>query len=275
VRKQAVTLIELLVGLAVVAAIAGATVVSFSLVDRRRLEIDGRNLAADMQWARQRAVNERENYFVAFNLTEERYDIYRQAIAADNRVKAVQLQTDLATVTFPRIDTQTTFTEIAINPPEIRFSPPLGRVTRANGNPISNIGWGSGNPVHVVMIKVSRAGRDAGITLFADTGFASYKPEYDPSKKGWCFIATAAYQGVVPERFIDGGQVAQEIKILQEFRDRSLAASAAGRACIEMYYYLSPSLASYIARRPWACRATRALLQPAVWMARRFLEGGR
>jgi ribosomal protein L7/L12 len=81
------------------------------------------------------------------------------------------------------------------------------------------------------------------------------------SAGGGCFIATAAF----------GTELAPEVGVLREFRDRSLLATAPGRRAVRLYYRLSPALAEAIAPRP-ALRATvRAMLRPVV-AACRFLH---
>jgi uncharacterized repeat protein (TIGR01451 family) len=71
---------------------------------------------------------------------------------------------------------------------------------------------------------------------------------------GACFIATAAY----------GSPAERHVVTLRQFRDRVLRRSAAGRAFIDWYYQHSPPVARYIAGRPWARAAARALLAPVV-----------
>jgi YVTN family beta-propeller protein len=70
-----------------------------------------------------------------------------------------------------------------------------------------------------------------------------------------CFIATAAY----------GSDMAREVRLLREFRDRSLMTSEAGRAFVHFYYRNSPPLADLIRSRDGARAAVRAALLPLVW----------
>lgn len=77
-----------------------------------------------------------------------------------------------------------------------------------------------------------------------------------------CFVATAAY----------GSPLAAEITVLRRLRDRHLATNQLGRAFIEAYYRVGPSLARHIAEHAWLRSATRALLSPIVsvinwWMS--------
>ncbi len=65
-KDKAISLIELVVSLAIVMIISAAVLVSFSLVDSRRLETTARNLLADLIWAREMAVAQNQNYTVNF-----------------------------------------------------------------------------------------------------------------------------------------------------------------------------------------------------------------
>ena len=59
------------------------------------------------------------------------------------------------------------------------------------------------------------------------------------SKKGGCFIATAVY----------GSYSAPEVKVLRKFRDDILQKSIIGKKFIELYYFLSPSIAKFISNK--------------------------
>jgi len=78
------------------------------------------------------------------------------------------------------------------------------------------------------------------------------------TKKGGCFIATAAY----------GDADASAVKTLREFRDECLQRSRAGRCVVRVYYASSPTLAHLIARSQSRRRIARALLWPVVRLAR-------
>jgi hypothetical protein len=75
---------------------------------------------------------------------------------------------------------------------------------------------------------------------------------------GGCFIATAAF----------GSPLAEEVRVLRRWRDRSLATNGPGRLVIAVYYRLSPPVADLI-RQHGALRAvTRLMLRPAIWSVR-------
>jgi len=73
---------------------------------------------------------------------------------------------------------------------------------------------------------------------------------------GGCFIATAAY----------GSYWTKEVRLLREFRDKTLRQSAAGRWLIDRYYQVSPPIAEAIADSDALRAAVRYALTPVVWM---------
>jgi hypothetical protein len=70
-----------------------------------------------------------------------------------------------------------------------------------------------------------------------------------------CFIATAAY----------GSPMASEVVVLSQFRDRILLRSKLGTAVVQLYYAVSPPLASCIDRKEPLKAAIRLLLLP-MWL---------
>ena len=74
---------------------------------------------------------------------------------------------------------------------------------------------------------------------------------------GGCFIATAAY----------GTPMAEEIRILREFRDDYLLLNPVGKALVGFYYRVSPSIAGFINEHPCLKPIVRAGLLPAVAMS--------
>jgi len=72
-----------------------------------------------------------------------------------------------------------------------------------------------------------------------------------------CFIATAAH----------GTPVADEVRILREFRDGYLLATPLGRAFVDFYYRVSPPMAGFIAEHPVLKPIVRVGLLPVVVMS--------
>jgi hypothetical protein len=73
-----------------------------------------------------------------------------------------------------------------------------------------------------------------------------------------CFVATAAY----------GSPLAAEIGALRELRDRYLMSHALGRAVVDGYYAVGPTLADAIREHEGLRAAARAVLAPLVALAR-------
>lgn len=73
--------------------------------------------------------------------------------------------------------------------------------------------------------------------------------------KSGCFIATAAY----------GVDYNDELRVLNDFRDRALMKSSLGRQCVSLYYVLSPPLARRLARSRWLrARVRKHVMDPIV-----------
>ncbi|MGC2236138.1 MAG: CFI-box-CTERM domain-containing protein [Pyrinomonadaceae bacterium] len=76
-----------------------------------------------------------------------------------------------------------------------------------------------------------------------------YKKSNDKSKESSCFIATAAY----------GSYLSPEVILLSKFRDEILLNSVFGKAFVRFYYFVSPPLASVIAKTEFLRSMTRRI----------------
>ena len=79
-----------------------------------------------------------------------------------------------------------------------------------------------------------------------------------------CYIATAAY----------GSPLHAKLPLLRAFRDQILLKNSWGRSFTDFYYQHSPSIALWIAERPWAQQVSRWLLWPVVMLAELSLNLG-
>ena len=79
------------------------------------------------------------------------------------------------------------------------------------------------------------------------------------AKKKYCFIATAAY----------GSPFAQEVVLLQTFRDRHLCGNPLGEKFIRAYYHFSPCLAGLIRQNEVLKLLTRYLLAPLILLIKK------
>ncbi len=81
---------------------------------------------------------------------------------------------------------------------------------------------------------------------------------------GGCFVATAVY----------GSSIAPEVIIFRRFRDDVLLGSAPGRIGINLYYRVSPPLASFISKSPFLRVITNfVLLRPILFALKRRGSG--
>ncbi len=122
----------------------------------------------------------------------------------------------------------------------------------------------SGNDQSVLQITFSpdkmSGGQNAVLTLTNDLDNSTLKISLTGTVKsskggGGCFIATAAY----------GSYMADEVRILRDFRDKWLIPNSMGRAFVEFYYTFSPSVAEFIRGSEIMKYTTRTALAPAVY----------
>ena len=69
-----------------------------------------------------------------------------------------------------------------------------------------------------------------------------------------CFIATAAY----------GSLMANDVELLRDFRDATLARSVLGELAIETYYTFGPPVAGVVGQSDVLRQTARGMLQPIV-----------
>jgi hypothetical protein len=102
---------------------------------------------------------------------------------------------------------------------------------------------------------------DVGLSLVGTPCFSGTPAAYNFWPGGWngpCFIATAAY----------GSDMAADVKLLREFRDRHLLTNAVGRAFVSVYTRYSPPVAEFIAGSEPLKAVVRAGLAPVVFAVR-------
>jgi len=92
---------------------------------------------------------------------------------------------------------------------------------------------------------------DATTTITMDS---SYSIRADFSGTGWCFVTTATY----------GTPMAEKLPILRKFRDEYLLTNPLGRAIVDVYYRVSPSISQLMTRHPSLKPIMRVGLLPAV-----------
>ncbi len=154
-RKRALTLVEMIVGLSIIAIISGIVLVSFTLVDRRRLETEARNLLADLTWAREMAVAQHHNSIVDFDTSNELYVLYLDrdddsTPDTGEEIKRQRLDVDLVSVT--------DFSGSPLSPPQrITFNYPNGVAQDR-------------------IVNLRHGGRTRPIRVFGDTGFIRLDP---------------------------------------------------------------------------------------------------
>jgi hypothetical protein len=102
------------------------------------------------------------------------------------------------------------------------------------------------NPITITM--------DADKSITASFTAISTGDGDEGTKKGGCFIATAAY----------GSPLHPHLDILRDFRDKYLMPNGFGRKLVEMYYRYSPGVAGFIAGHKLLKAAVRINLLPVI-----------
>lgn len=98
-KKDAITLVELLIVITISMIIYATVLLSVSSIDKKRLETVVRTMVSDLMVTRQLAASQHENYIVVFNTTYENYTVYHGSVASSNIIKQKTLDVDLVSVT--------------------------------------------------------------------------------------------------------------------------------------------------------------------------------
>jgi len=110
-------------------------------------------------------------------------------------------------------------------------------------------------------VRVSARDRECG-AVGAEASAKLTTPERQFATVSPCFVASAAY----------GSPLANEVSVLRTVRDRYLAPTAVGRAFIEFYYAVGPTLAKPVREHPWLGSMVRGMLTPIVRLATWWID---
>ncbi len=124
----------------------------------------------------------------------------------------------------------------------------------------SGLGLSDGTAIADLLnsLRIVEVQTEDGVDLVRASGATDTDGDGGGGGGGTCFIATAAY----------GTALAEEVRILCEFRDEYLMRNRAGRAFVGAYYRLSPPVAQLIARHKPVRKMVRIALIPLVTVAR-------
>jgi hypothetical protein len=99
--------------------------------------------------------------------------------------------------------------------------------------------------------------RAGGSSLVLGCQVKAVPQEEETGSGSGCFIATAAY----------GSEYEEEVEALRKFRDTHLLTNAPGKAFVDTYYDISPSIAEFIEDKEVLKVGVRELLRPAAIVA--------
>jgi ribosomal protein L7/L12 len=179
----------------------------------------------------------------------------RQALAAGNKIQAIRLHRE-------RYGTGLAEAKAAVEAME-RGAPLPPPPAPESADPQVQVFWSEvddlirqGQKIHA--IKRYREQFACGLKEAKDAIDQRAIRTGAPASSGGCFIATAAF----------GSELAPEVCVLREFRDRNLLRTGAGRRAVRLYYHLSPGVAEWVAGRPLLRAAVRAMLRPVITTCR-------
>jgi len=160
-KRKNVTLIELIVVLAIISAVSGMTMLSFSIIDSRRIKSEMNSLLADISWTREMALSKHQDYIISFNISTDTYTI---TDSLGNQAKPAR---------------KLSLVDITTAPNTMTFSPPFGRISL--------------NPSSADNIILTRGSKTVNLEIFKSTGYVRL---HIPGGGPGCFIATAAYSSL-------------------------------------------------------------------------------
>jgi len=143
-KDKALSLVELVVSLAIVMIISSTVLVSFTIIDSRRLETTARNLLADLSWAREMAVARNQNYTVNFNQTSNTYNITDASGSPVDSARTIQRLLPIV---------------ITASPNNLTFLAHQGTITL---NPSANN-----------VIRLENSGKRRELTVYNQTGYVN------------------------------------------------------------------------------------------------------
>ena len=102
-KKKTFTMIEMMVVLVIMAVLTTGAVVSFGMLTPKRVEKDARMLIANLNWAREKAMNTHIHYGINFDDANKEYTIYESPNASAaldftivNQKKIVSLESNIS-----------------------------------------------------------------------------------------------------------------------------------------------------------------------------------
>ena len=240
-RKQAVTLIELTVVMAIVGIVGIGAMLSTRGYRTAQYENDNNLILTDTSWVRQRVINEDTDYRISFNTATDSYTIERW-----NAGSGAWGPTDIPV-------RKMQYADITHAPATVTFSPvSAGSFGRIGLTPAGGTGWQLGQARILINRPDDPTNINTEFLVEEDTGTIGIG-------RVSCFIATATYSN-------REGKIPEEVLVLRKFRDQYLMTNRIGMCFVGLYYEFSPTLAKFIRHHPWAKTTTRVILSPIVWV---------